>query len=119
MLEQRARARAQARVAVGHQTLQRLQRLDRHAAVGVSELRLEPAEAVARPRMAILPDGVTVAMEADFPNAAQLSRSDRHVRLMPARHPSFGHAHALVIDGPGKWRAGADPRSDGSVEYVN
>jgi len=80
---------------------------------------LEPAEAVARPRMAILPDGVTIAMEADYPNAAQLSRSDRQVRLMPARHPSFGYAHALVIDGPGKWRAGADPRSDGSVEYVN
>jgi gamma-glutamyltranspeptidase len=29
----------------------------------------------------------------------------------------MGHAHAIVIDGPGKWRAGADPRSDGSVEY--
>ena len=79
---------------------------------------LEPAEAVARPRMAILPDGVTVAMEADYPNAGELSRSDRNVRLMPAKHPSFGHAHAIVIDGPGAWRAGADPRSDGTVEFV-
>jgi len=79
---------------------------------------LEPAEAVAGPRMAILPDGVTLAMEADYPNAAQLSRSDPNVRLMPARHPSFGHGHAIVIDGPSSWRAGADPRSDGSVEHV-
>jgi gamma-glutamyltranspeptidase len=79
---------------------------------------LEPAEAVARPRMAILPDGVTVAMEADYPHAAELSRSDRNVRLMPAKHPSFGHAHAIVIDGPKAWRAGADPRSDGSVQHV-
>jgi len=79
---------------------------------------LDPAEATARPRMAILPDGVTLAMEADYPNAAQLSRSDRNVRLMPAQHPSFGHGHAIVIDGPDAWRAGADPRSDGSVEHV-
>ena len=79
---------------------------------------LEPAAAVAKPRMAILPDGITLAVEADYPNAAQLSRSDRNVRLMPAQHPSFGHAHALVIDGPRAWRAGADPRSDGSVEHV-
>jgi len=80
--------------------------------------RLEPAEAVARPRMAILVDGVTLAVEADYPGAAQMARADRRVRLMPARHHSLGHAQAILIDGPGKWRAGADPRSDGSVEYV-
>ncbi len=79
---------------------------------------LEPAEAVARPRMAILVDGVTLAVEADYPGAAQMARADRRVRLMPARHHSLGHAQAILIDGPGKWRAGADPRSDGSVEYV-
>jgi hypothetical protein len=27
----------------------------------------------------------------------------------------MGHAAALVVDGPGRWRAGADPRSDGAV----
>jgi gamma-glutamyltranspeptidase/glutathione hydrolase len=77
-----------------------------------------PAEAVARPRMAVLPDGVTLAVEADYPGAGEMARTDSNVMLMPPRHHSFGHAHALVIDGPNAWRAGADPRSDGSVEYV-
>lgn len=80
---------------------------------------LEPGEAVARPRMAILADGATVAVEADYPGAAQMARADENVLLMPARHHSLGHAHAIVIDGPNAWRAGADPRSDGSVEYVH
>jgi gamma-glutamyltranspeptidase/glutathione hydrolase len=77
---------------------------------------LDPGEAVARPRMAVLPDGVTLAVEADYPGAGDMGRSRDHVLLMPPKHPSFGHAHAIVIDGPQKWRAGADPRSDGSVE---
>ncbi|HKC19049.1 MAG TPA: gamma-glutamyltransferase, partial [Candidatus Dormibacteraeota bacterium] len=78
---------------------------------------LEPAEAVAQPRMAILGDG-TLALEADYPGAGAMSRADPKVLLMPPRHHSFGHAHAIVIDGPSEWRAGADPRSDGSVELV-
>ncbi len=73
---------------------------------------------MARPRKAILADGVTTAVEADHPGAGEMARSNDHVILMPHRHPSFGHAHAIVIDGPSSWRAGADPRSDGSVEYV-
>jgi gamma-glutamyltranspeptidase / glutathione hydrolase len=77
---------------------------------------LDPAEAVARPRKAILDDG-TLVVEADYPNAPQMARDDPRVMLMPARHSSLGHAHAIVIDGPASWRAGADPRSDGSVEY--
>ena len=80
--------------------------------------KLEPAEAVARPRMAVLADGGTLAVEADYPGAGEIARSDKRVQLMPAKHHSFGHAHAIVIDGPSAWRAGADPRSDGSVEYV-
>src|SRR5947199_334386 len=79
---------------------------------------LDPAEAVARPRKAVLVDGETLAVEADYPGAAAMARGDSRVKLMPARHSSFGHAHAIVIDGPGAWRAGADPRSDGSVEHV-
>ena len=78
---------------------------------------LEPAEAVARPRMAILANG-TLAVEADHPGAGAMARNDPDVLLMPPRHHSFGHAHAIVLDGPSSWRAGADPRSDGSVEYV-
>ena len=79
---------------------------------------MDPAEAVARPRMSILVDGVTMAVEADFPGAAEMVRGDRPVRLMPPRHHSLGHAQAIVIDGPRQWRAGADPRSDGSVEFA-
>jgi len=79
---------------------------------------LDPAEAVARPRKAILVDGETLAVEVDYPGAAQMARDDRRVKLMPPRNHTFGHAHALVVDGPRAWRAGADPRSDGSVEYV-
>lgn len=78
---------------------------------------LEPADAVARPRMAILANGA-LAVEADYPGAGELARKDPDVVLMPPRHHSFGHAHAIVIDGPSRWRAGADPRSDGSVEHV-
>ena len=79
---------------------------------------LDPAEAVARPRKAILADGVTTAVEADYPGAGEMARSSDLVLLMPPRHPSFGHAHAIVVDGPTSWRAGADPRSDGSVEFT-
>jgi gamma-glutamyltranspeptidase/glutathione hydrolase len=79
--------------------------------------RMDPGDAVARPRKAVLADGVTMAVEADHPGAGEMARSDSRVMLMPSRHHSFGHAHALVIDGPAEWRAGADPRSDGSVEY--
>ncbi|HUY72892.1 MAG TPA: gamma-glutamyltransferase [Candidatus Dormibacteraeota bacterium] len=79
---------------------------------------LEPAEAVARPRIRILADGVTVSVEADYPGAGGLSHSKWKVELMPPKHHLFGHAHSIVIDGPNQWRAGADPRSDGSVEFA-
>ncbi|MGH7763951.1 MAG: gamma-glutamyltransferase family protein [Candidatus Dormibacteraceae bacterium] len=79
---------------------------------------LEPAEAVARPRFRILADGVTISIEADYPGAGELGRSLPNVELMPSKHHQFGHAHAIVIDGPSAWRAGADPRSDGSVEFA-
>jgi gamma-glutamyltranspeptidase / glutathione hydrolase len=79
---------------------------------------LEPAEAVRRPRIAVQADG-RLAVEADYPGAGNMARADPSVLLMPPRHHSFGHAHAIVIDGPTSWRAGADPRSDGSVERAN
>ncbi|MGA8924259.1 MAG: gamma-glutamyltransferase family protein [Candidatus Dormiibacterota bacterium] len=86
--------------------------------INLVDHRLEPAEAVARPRIRVLADGLTVSVEADYPDAAELSHSTWKVELMPPRHHLFGHAQAIVIDGPGAWRAGADPRSDGSVEFV-
>lgn len=80
---------------------------------------LEPAEAVARPRLRVDAAGEVLAVEADYPGAAQIAREGgAQVTLMPPRHSSFGHAHAIVVDGPGRWRAGADPRSDGSVAHV-
>jgi gamma-glutamyltranspeptidase / glutathione hydrolase len=87
--------------------------------VNLVDQGLEPAEAVARPRIRIQADGVRTSIEADYPHAAELARSDRRFELMPSRHHSFGHAHAIVIDGPTAWRAGADPRSDGSVEFAS
>jgi gamma-glutamyltranspeptidase/glutathione hydrolase len=87
--------------------------------VNLVDLGLDPAEALARPRVRVAASGTTVTLEADYPGAAQLARSDKHVQLMPAGHHTFGHAHAILIDGPGEWRAGADPRSDGSTESVH
>ncbi|MDQ6878684.1 MAG: gamma-glutamyltransferase [Candidatus Dormibacteraeota bacterium] len=76
---------------------------------------LEPAEAVARPRVRVRADGETVSVEADYPGAGELKNLGLRTELMPAKHHTLGHAHAIVVDGPGAWRAGADPRSDGSV----
>ena len=80
---------------------------------------LDPQEAVARPRIRITPDGRTVTVEASYPGAAEMSRASPDVQLLPPGHHTLGHAHAIVIDGPSSWRAGADPRSDGSVETVD
>jgi len=77
---------------------------------------LEPAEAVARPRVRIQAHGEKISVEADYPGAGELRRSGLNIELMPPKHHTLGHAHAILVDGPGAWRAGADPRSDGSVE---
>jgi gamma-glutamyltranspeptidase / glutathione hydrolase len=76
---------------------------------------LDPLEAVSRPRIRVQAGGARTSLEADYPHAAELARSDRAFELMPSRHHSLGHAHAIVIDGPTAWRAGADPRSDGTA----
>ena len=86
--------------------------------INLVDHRLEPAEAVARPRIRVQARGATVSVEADYPGAGELSRSGQGIELMPPKHHSLGHAQAIVIDGPAAWRAGADPRSDGSVESV-
>ncbi|HEY6876218.1 MAG TPA: gamma-glutamyltransferase family protein [Candidatus Dormibacteraeota bacterium] len=71
--------------------------------INIVDHGMEPQEAVARPRIRVSPDGKTLTVEADNQSSVDLL---------------FGHAHAIVIDGPGSWRAGCDPRSDGSVERV-
>jgi gamma-glutamyltranspeptidase/glutathione hydrolase len=86
--------------------------------VNLVDHRLEPAEAVARPRLRVAADGVVTTVEADYPGAGELVRSGQKIQLMPAKHHSFGHAQAIVVDSAKAWRAGADPRSDGSVEHV-
>src|SRR5258708_7618371 len=86
--------------------------------INLVDFSLEPAEAVARPRIRVQADGVRTSIEADYPGAGELARASRDFELMPSKHHSFGHAHAIVIDGPGGWRAGADPRSDGSAEFA-
>lgn len=87
--------------------------------VNVVDHGLDPQEAVAAPRIRVTADGRTVDVEATYRGAAERSRNDPTVRLLAPGDPTLGHAHATVIDGPGQWRAGADPRSDGSVETVD
>jgi gamma-glutamyltranspeptidase/glutathione hydrolase len=86
--------------------------------INIVDRGLEPAEAVARPRIRIMAGGEVVSVEADDPDARELNHSGLKIELVPPQHHSHGHAHAIVIDGPASWRAGADPRSDGSVERV-
>jgi gamma-glutamyltranspeptidase len=83
--------------------------------VNLVDHRLDPAEALARPRFRVVAGGAPTTLEADYPGAAELARSDRQMQLMPPGHHTFGHAHAILIDGPARWRVAADPRSDGSV----
>jgi len=82
------------------------------------ERGLEPSAAVAAPRVRVPAGGDGLWVEADYPDAGEVARSLPGGRLVPARSSSLGHAAALVVDGPGRWRAGSDPRSDGSVVQV-
>jgi len=79
---------------------------------------LDPAEALARPRIRFQAGGESVMVEADYPGAVELIRSGQRVELMPPHHHQLGHAHVILVDGPRSWRAAADPRSDGSAVRV-
>jgi gamma-glutamyltranspeptidase/glutathione hydrolase len=87
--------------------------------INIVDRGLDPPEAVARPRVRVQAGGEVISVEADDPDARELNRSGLRIELKPPGHHSLGHAHAIVIDGPAAWRAGADPRSDGSVEFVS
>jgi len=89
-------------------------------AVNLFDLGLDPAEAVAAPRVRVSPAGDRLWVEADYPGAVELARDGdpRRVELLPALDGRLGHAQALVVDGPSSWRAGADPRADGSAEFA-
>jgi gamma-glutamyltranspeptidase / glutathione hydrolase len=82
------------------------------------ERRLDPGAAVAQPRLRVPPGGGGLWAEADYPDAGEVARSIPGGQLLPPRSWRMGHAAALVVDGPGRWRAGEDPRSDGAVVEV-
>ena len=79
---------------------------------------LDPADAVAAPRLRVPPGGGGLWIEADYPEAAEIARTIPGGHLLPPQSWQVGHAQALVVDGPARWRAGADPRADGSVAEV-
>ncbi|MDQ6774008.1 MAG: gamma-glutamyltransferase family protein, partial [Candidatus Dormibacteraeota bacterium] len=81
----------------------------------LSDRGLGPGAAVAEPRVRVVSGGGRLWVEADHAAARELLRSELEVELLPPRDSRLGHAQALVADGPGRWQAGADPRSDGSV----
>jgi gamma-glutamyltranspeptidase len=76
---------------------------------------LEPREAVSAPRLRVPPGGGGLWVEADYPEAATILRAGLGATPLPPRNWQLGHAQALIVDGPGRWRAGSDPRADGSV----
>ena len=78
---------------------------------------LDPAEAVAAPRIRVQAGGAVISVEEDYPGAGHLG-CGLPEEILPRHHRFFGHAQALVVDGPRAWRAGADPRSDGSAAIV-
>ena len=87
-------------------------------ALNLFDAGLEPAEAVSAPRVRVNPAGDVLWVEADYPGATELNRgASPTVELLPPRDQRLGHAQALIVDGADSWRAGADPRADGSVEF--
>jgi gamma-glutamyltranspeptidase / glutathione hydrolase len=83
--------------------------------VNLVDLGLEPAQAIAAPRLRVPPGGGGLWVEADYPEAAQILRAGPGARPLPPLSWEMGHAAVLIVDGPGAWRAGSDPRADGSV----
>jgi len=86
--------------------------------LNLAERGLHPADAVAQPRVRVVNGGGGLWIEADYRDAGAVARGVPGGQLMPPLHWRMGHAAALVVDGPGRWRAGEDPRSDGSVVEV-
>lgn len=88
-------------------------------AVNLFARGLGPQEAVAAPRIRVAAEGTPLWVEADYPGAGEMNRlQDPQTLVLPPQAVRMGHAQALLVDGPGRWRGGSDPRSDGSVETV-
>ncbi len=87
--------------------------------INLAAAGMDPQDAVSAPRVRVRPGGGLLWIEADYPGARELAAaSDIPVELRAPRSSDFGHAQALVWDGPAAWRGGVDPRADGSVEIV-
>jgi gamma-glutamyltranspeptidase/glutathione hydrolase len=84
-------------------------------AVQLIDRGLDPAAAVAAPRLRVPPGGGGLWVEADYPEAAEILRTVPGARPLPPLDWQFGHAQAVALDAEGGWRAGADPRADGAV----
>ncbi len=78
---------------------------------------MDPQQAVSAPRLRVPTGGGGIWIEADYPGAGDIMRAGLGASLMPPLSWQFGHAQALVVDGPAQWRAGADPRADGAVAF--
>jgi gamma-glutamyltranspeptidase/glutathione hydrolase len=66
-------------------------------------------------------EGPTVTVEGHTPRTwlDDLARRGHRVAAMPPFDGSFGHAHAIVVDGHGTFAGAADPRSRvGSVAGI-
>jgi gamma-glutamyltranspeptidase/glutathione hydrolase len=87
--------------------------------LGLIDEGLDPAEAVSRPRIRVAPGGVRLDVEADYPEAGSMTQAGLELEMTPPRSSRMGHAQALIVDEPGRWRAGADPRADGSVVEIS
>jgi gamma-glutamyltranspeptidase/glutathione hydrolase len=85
--------------------------------INLVDLGLDPQEAVAAPRLRVPPGGAGLWVEADYPEVGEMLRSIPGALPMPPGSWRMGHAQALLLEGPA-WRAGTDPRADGSVGEV-
>ena len=84
----------------------------------LADLGADPQQAVAAPRLRVVPGGGELWIEADYPQAGEIARAGWiKTKLYPSASRPFGHAQAVVVDGETAWRGGADPRADGSVAY--
>lgn len=86
----------------------------------LADLGHGPQAAVEAPRIRVAPGGGQLWIEADYPEAGEIARGGWIETILHGpRSSSFGHAQAVTIEAGGGWQGGADPRADGSVEYVD
>jgi gamma-glutamyltranspeptidase/glutathione hydrolase len=86
--------------------------------LNIVDFGMSPAEAVAAPR--IHHEGGALHAEARVQEStiAGLEAMGHQVKHSPISYdPVMARAHAILVDAPGRWRGGADPRSGGGVAF--